>query len=191
MLGEGGLRLGRMLYGLNAGRCEFGVPVSLASGISSFPRRVPTVFEVRSRRKMGWINARRVVARVHHNKPIRYDANGLFIGKPMGADGPFPGKKKYPVAIRIPTAAPYPAIGALIDAPPECRHLYSAPQRRKNAPLLAAVIAIPAHATGYNPSGFRRTSLTTLRAVKLRDVSITGHSSPPWEIKNMPQAWSK
>jgi hypothetical protein len=93
-----------------------GRPMFRAKLIASLAKAISDVIRARSDRKVIWIYARRIVARVQHYQSARNLSLVKFIRETVRPDWFLPWHEKYPVSVVIGIPSPYPTSVGFPDA---------------------------------------------------------------------------
>lgn len=107
------------LDGLNLRLGQLTVPVVSSVVMAALLCCISVVVRLGSKAQMVWINARRVVARMHHYKSVRNRAFKMFIRVAMSTNLNLAGQQEDAVSVSILCSSPKPAGRRFIDAPKE------------------------------------------------------------------------
>ena len=113
--------------GINIFLRQSAIPMICAVVMAIFVCCVSIVFSLGRYAQMLWINAWRIIARVHNHHALRYFLSGKkFISVPMGANLFFSRQQKYAVSVFVSGSCPQPASVRFVNTP--LKHILRAKQ---------------------------------------------------------------
>jgi hypothetical protein len=123
------------LYG-----CQPAAPIALAKGVPPLCGGVSVVVTSTTQGKMGRVDATRVIASVHDDKPRRDCAFSQFVGVAMGSNRPLARQEKDAVPVLVSRPGPFPTCLGLLDAGP--KHIVWAEDRVSGEATLGPQLVI-------------------------------------------------
>lgn len=92
------------------------LPRSFTKGVTLFVAHIPVIISPRSNLKMLWINARRIITRMHYDHARRDRADEMFVRVSMGTDEFLPRQEKLTVTKLVCHSLPKPTMRRFLDA---------------------------------------------------------------------------